>query len=133
MKSLLVGLKNKVHCYLATRPKVEVLVVLTSREEPDISLSIVNSMTHLICFIHARVTCIILAGSVLNIRNDFNVYIERVTSRKRKQKKKTKFHSRGKCTVILTNINSDWMSKACSGLCITLYYLRWSFKLHLGV
>ena len=27
-----------------------------------------------------------------------------------------KFHSRSKCTVILTNINSDLMSKACSGL-----------------
>ena len=44
-----------------------------------------------------------------------------------------KFHSWGKCTVILTNINSDWMSKASSGLCIILYYLRGSFKLHLGV
>ena len=31
-----------------------------------------------------------------------------------------KFHSWGKCTVILTNINSDWMSKASSGLCIIL-------------
>ena len=34
-----------------------------------------------------------------------------------------KFHSWGKCTVILTNIKSDWMSKASSGLCIILYYL----------
>ena len=35
-----------------------------------------------------------------------------------------KFHSWGKCTVILTNINSDWMSKASSGLCIiSLYYI----------
>ena len=44
-----------------------------------------------------------------------------------------RFHSWGKCTVILTNINSDWMCKASSGLCIILYYLRGSFKLHLGV
>ena len=34
-----------------------------------------------------------------------------------------KFHSWGKCTVILTNIKSDWMSKASSGLCIILYYI----------
>ena len=41
-----------------------------------------------------------------------------------------KFHSWGKCTVILTNINSDWMSKASSGLCIIIFEqsnrtLRW--------
>ena len=35
-----------------------------------------------------------------------------------------KFHSRGKCTMPLTNINSDWMSNASSGLCIILGYLR---------
>ena len=29
-----------------------------------------------------------------------------------------KFHSRGKCTMPLTNINSDWMSNASSGLSI---------------
>ena len=29
-----------------------------------------------------------------------------------------KFHSSGKCTVPLTNINSDWMSKPSFGLCI---------------
>ena len=65
-----------------------------------------------------------------------------------------KFHSWGKCTMPLTNINSDWMSSAFSGLCIILYYLiiyagplscilgcnyiilfilRGSFKLHLWV
>ena len=59
-----------------------------------------------------------------------------------------KFHSWGKCTMPLTNINSDWISNASSGLCIiyTIYYagplscilrcniyLRRSFKLHLGV
>ena len=47
-----------------------------------------------------------------------------------------KFHSWGKCTMPLTNINSDWMSNASSGLRIVLYYLfilRGSFKLHLGV
>ena len=27
-----------------------------------------------------------------------------------------KFHSCGKCTMSLTNINSDWMSNASSGL-----------------
>ena len=45
-----------------------------------------------------------------------------------------KFHSWGKFTMPLTNINSDWMSKASSILAI-LYYiiLRGSFKLHLGV
>ena len=48
-----------------------------------------------------------------------------------------KFHSWSKCTMPLTNINSDWMSNASSGLrIIYLYYLfilRRSFKLHLGV
>ena len=33
-----------------------------------------------------------------------------------------KFHSWCKCTMPLTNINSDWMSNASSGLCINLYY-----------
>ena len=46
-----------------------------------------------------------------------------------------KFHSWGKCTMPLRNINSDWTSNASSGLCIILGYiiLRGSFKLHLGV
>ena len=45
-----------------------------------------------------------------------------------------KFHSWGKCTMPLTNINSDLMSNASSGLCnILIIYLRGSFKLHLGV
>ena len=29
-----------------------------------------------------------------------------------------KFHSWGKCTMPLMNVNSDWMSNASSGLCI---------------
>ena len=33
-----------------------------------------------------------------------------------------KFHSWGKC-MPLTNINSDWMSNALSGLCINLIIL----------
>ena len=37
----------------------------------------------------------------------------------------SKFHSLGKCTMPLVNINSDWMSSASPGL----YYLRESFKL----
>ena len=45
----------------------------------------------------------------------------------------TKFHSWGKCTMPLMNINSDWMHNASSGLCINLFILRGSFKLHLGV
>ena len=46
-----------------------------------------------------------------------------------------KFHSRDKCTIALTNINSNWMSNASSGLYVKIYYiiLRGSFKLHLGV
>ena len=31
-----------------------------------------------------------------------------------------KFHSWGKCTMPLTNINSDWMSNASSGLSISI-------------
>ena len=34
-----------------------------------------------------------------------------------------KFHSWDKCTMPLTNINSDWMSNASSGLCIILHYI----------
>ena len=47
-----------------------------------------------------------------------------------------KFHSWGKCTMPLTNINSDWMSNASSGLCINLLIyiiLHESFISHLGV
>ena len=32
-----------------------------------------------------------------------------------------KFHSWDKCTMALTNINSNWMSNASSGLCINLF------------
>ena len=35
----------------------------------------------------------------------------------------SKFHSWGKCTMLLTNINSDWMPNASSGLCIILGYI----------
>ena len=31
-------------------------------------------------------------------------------------------HSWGKCTMPLTNINSDWMSNASPGLCINLHF-----------
>ena len=34
-----------------------------------------------------------------------------------------KFHSWGKCTMPLTNINSDWMSNTSCGLCINLCYI----------
>ena len=34
-----------------------------------------------------------------------------------------KLHSWGKCSMPLTNINSDWMSNASSGLCIILGYI----------
>ena len=34
-----------------------------------------------------------------------------------------KFHSLGKCIMPITNINSDWMSNASSGLCINLHYI----------
>ena len=50
-----------------------------------------------------------------------------------------KCHSWGKFTMPLTNINSDWMSNASSGLCIIyiiliiLFILCRSFKLHLAV
>ena len=32
-----------------------------------------------------------------------------------------KFHSWGKCTMPLTNINSDWVSNTSCGLCINLF------------
>ena len=73
-------------------------------------------------------------GSTLNTcSNDVRRYIERVTSRIRKIASEVtvrgdgcvagkgrvvgvpKFHSWGKCTMPLTNINSDWMSNASSG------------------
>ena len=37
-----------------------------------------------------------------------------------------KFHLWGKCTMSLTNINSDWMFNASSGLCIILGYIEQS-------
>ena len=33
-----------------------------------------------------------------------------------------KFHSWDKCTLLLTNINSDWMSNTSSGLC-SIYFI----------
>ena len=41
-----------------------------------------------------------------------------------------KFHSWDKCTMPLTNINSNWMSNASSGCVLTYFILRGS---HLGV
>ena len=99
-------------------------------------------------------------GSVLNTCNDFIRSILNVTSCKGEIASGVavrgdggvagegrvvgvpKFHSWGKCTMPLSNINSDWISKASSGLCIILlyyinyiilYYIRWSFNLLLGV
>ena len=44
-----------------------------------------------------------------------------------------KFHSWGKCTMPLTNVNSDWMFNASSGLCIILVnYLRCPLSCILG-
>ena len=37
-----------------------------------------------------------------------------------------KFHSWDKCAMPLTNINSDWISNASSGLCIILGYLYYT-------
>ena len=37
-----------------------------------------------------------------------------------------KFHSWGKCTMPLTNINSDWMANTSSGLCINVIYLYYA-------
>ena len=34
-----------------------------------------------------------------------------------------KFHSWGKCTMPLMNINSDWMSNASSGLCVCVFII----------
>ena len=66
------------------------------------------------------------------------MYIERATSRKSFASRcegclvsmveervvgVPKFHSWGKCAMPLTNINSDWMSNASSGLCIILHYI----------
>ena len=34
-----------------------------------------------------------------------------------------KFQFCGECTMLLTNINSDWMSNTSSSICINLYYL----------
>ena len=40
----------------------------------------------------------------------------------------------GKCTMPLTNINSDWVSNASSGLCIILFiYVGPLFNSHLWV
>ena len=44
-----------------------------------------------------------------------------------------KFDSWGKCAMPLTNINSDWMFNACSGLCIILHYITWVLISHLGL
>ena len=79
---------------------------------------------------------------MVNTHNDFiRRYIERVTSCKRRIALGVtvrddsgvagegrvvgipKFYSWGKCTMPLTNINSDWMSNSCSSLCIIILYI----------
>ena len=44
-----------------------------------------------------------------------------------------KFHSWGKFTMPLTNINSDWMSNASSGLCIIYIILFYIFILYIYI
>ena len=94
-----------------------------------------NSKT---CF-HLAHYAHIISGSALNTHsNDFIcTYIECVMSRKRKNcfvshcegESSTAGEGRvvgvpwGKCTMAITNINSDWMSNASSGLCINLFIL----------
>ena len=117
---------------------------LPSREEePDISLLIVNSKPPIYTCAFADISP--KRGSVLNTRsNDFiRRYIERMMSYKRKIASWVTvrgdsdvagegrvvgvpmFHSWGKCTMPLTNINWDWMSNASSSLCGFYWFLSW--------
>ena len=108
------------------------LKALPSREEPDISLSIMNSKH---AFLLMLLYSWFISPTALNTRsNDFirSYMIERVTSRisalgvtvrdegsvagKGRVVGVPKVHSWGKCTMPLTNINSDWMSNTSSGL-----------------
>ena len=60
--------------------------LLPSGEEPDISISIVNSKARLHLLMLARYSCIgsLNHSNALNTRNDFiRRHVERVTSRKR--------------------------------------------------
>ena len=97
------------------------------------------------CFYTNTLLISLKCSSTLNTHsNDFiRTCIERVTSRKRNNRivrgeggvagegrvvGLPKFHSWDKCTMLLTNINSDWMSNTSSGLRITLlyiYYITW--------
>ena len=118
---------------------------MLSREEPDISLSIVKS------FILARSAHNISQrhGSALNTRNDFirsifnigrhvsgniasgvAVRVDSGVAGEGRVVGIPKFHSWGKCTMPLTNINSDWMSNASSGLCIIYIILYYIFILY---
>ena len=118
---------------------------LPTRKQPDIRLSIVSSKHAFTCFI---LTCYVRnislnRSSPLNTRsNDFlRRYIERVMSHMRTITLRVtvrgdagvagegrvvgapKFHSWGKCTMPLMNINLDWMSSTSSGLFIILFIL----------
>jgi len=87
--------------------------VLTSREEPDISLSIVNSKARFCT--HMHFTRVLFALGVA-VRGDGGVAGEgRVVG-------VPKFHCLGKCTMPLLNINSDWMSNTCLPLACVLYW-----------
>ena len=47
-----------------------------------------------------------------------------------------KFHSWGKFTIPLTNINSDWKSNTSSGLCIIyiiLYYIIYLYYIYIYI
>ena len=77
-------------------------------------------------------TCFILARNISPKRARVAVRGDSGVTGERRVVGVPKFHSWGKCTMPLTNINSDWMSNASSGLCIILYWLPYSGKFLAG-
>ena len=102
----------------------------------------INKKDHCVLHVYYQPEAQCSAASYTKQYDFIHTYIEHVTSRKKRNCFGSrcdgvagegrvvgvpKFHSWGKCTMPLTNINSDWMSNASSGLCINLnYYLYYA-------
>ena len=132
---MLVGLGNQVHCYLATRPEVQshrVQSFVVSKGGSKISLR--KAHLHLL-YTHIAYSMHRILKVWRHISEKITLHVivrgDSVVTGEGRVVGVPKFHSWGKCTMPLTNVNSDWMSQR---FLWTEYfnYIMWVFKLHLG-
>ena len=110
-------LDTQIHCYLATRPEVEgfrdqdriilawSMVTCSIHVEIIVYVGILNTW----CHISGKITLRVPLRGYGGVAGE-----ERIAG-------VPKFHSWGKCTMSLMNINLDWMYNASSCLCINVF------------